>query len=102
MTSKPDDLDAALARARARLSSAPLGSEAFALIVESLPARQREVLALMAEAIADGQAPDPHAIAKKLGCHYTSAKRTMDRLTRSLAASVDAAYDIRNIPRNIN
>lgn len=102
MTDTPNLTDQLLERARARLSSGRLGAERFRLIVATLTPRQREVLALMAEAVVEGKAIDPHAIAAKLGCHYTSAKRTIDRIKRSLAASVDAVYDIKNIPSNNN
>lgn len=93
---------ATIARMRSLVSSgARLGEDGFEAVVASLTARQREVFALMVEAIVErGKAPDPHEIATKLSVHYTSAKRTMDRISRIIPELVVSYHHIRNASGN--
>lgn len=93
---------ATVARMRSLVSSgARLGEDGFEAVVASLTARQREVFALMVEAIVErGKAPDAHEIAEKLGVHYTSAKRTIDRISRVIPELVVSYHHIRNARGN--
>jgi hypothetical protein len=86
----------AVARMRALMAEGEqLGEEGLAVIVASLPTRQREVFALMVESFLAGNAPDAHDVARKLGVHYTSAKRTIDRIYGALPKLVVEYHNIR-------